>query len=75
MDDVQIMVHTLVEHMNNTFPNPWASEPQGHERSAKATLKETAKLVDDVDQLLVLSIKLTRQLARTHKLIGTGRMR
>ena len=68
------MVHTLVEHMGTVFPNPWDLESTvGSERVQTASTEEVRELVNEVDSLLLLSTKLTRQLVRTHNLLGTGK--
>ena len=73
LENIRIMTHTLVEHMGNVFPNPWDLEAvTGPHRMEMATADEVIELADELDSLLVLSTKLTRQLVRTHKLLGTG---
>ena len=73
LENVRIMVHTLVEHMGRVGSNPWEATPVlGEDRCVPATQKEASALTDELDQMLVLSLKLTHQLVRTHKLIGTG---
>ena len=74
LENVRIMTHTLVEHMGNTFPNPWEMKSKGGgKQNERANVSETTELMNDLDRILTLSVKLTHQVARAHHLIGRGR--
>ena len=73
LENIRIMTHTLVEHMGTVFPNPWDLEAlTGSHRVQNASKDEVLELADELEGLLVLSTKLTRQLVRTHKMLETG---
>ena len=74
--NLRIMAHTLVEHMANNFPNPWdimetSVDSAGDEN---ATAGEITTLADEIEYLLLHSLKLSRQLTRAHSLLATGKL-
>ena len=74
LEDVRVMTHTLVEHMGTVFPNPWDLEAvDGPQRVETASLDEVHELAEELEGLLTLSTKLTRQLVRAHKMLKTGK--
>ena len=74
LEDVRVMTHTLVEHMGTVFPNPWDLEAvDGPQRVETASPDEVLELAEELEGLLTLSTKLTRQLVRAHKMLETGK--
>ena len=73
LTNLRIMAHTLVEHMSTTFPNPWEDDAVALEASDEnATVDEVTALADDLEFLLVHSLKLSRQLVRAQSILATG---
>ena len=73
LTNMRIMTHTLVEHMGNMCPNPWEDDAVALNASDEnATIAEATTLADEMEYLLVHSLKLSRQLVRAHALLATG---
>lgn len=71
---VRIMIHTLVDHMLNVFPDPWVRGPTKRETGeSAATAEELRDLSNELEYLFTHTQKLAKQIIRSHDLLRTGR--